>query len=642
MIKLKKNKNKNKKKISFFSLDTIKKILDTNFLSSSARKNLILAGTTVFFLLIGLKLVNLHIFQHSNKELFLQNTVYKESEEVQQRGFIFDRNRNELAMSIKIYSIFLDSKIMPDLKAVEDLLSKYDIKISPQNHKLIEAKKRYIPIQTNISEQTILKIKKDIKEEREKIKKLKRKLQKDIRTYKKDPEKKEQCLAELEKIKEDKFNCIGIEGKYKRVYPEKKLAAHIIGKVNSENIGTYGIESTCNEQLNGENIKRQKMVINNYKRILLDSPFEKDVELSNDVVLTIDRQLQYIAEEELEKGLARTKSKRGIAIIENPHTGEILAMASLPTYNPEEKVSDQDYLKNRAIGFSAEPGSTFKIVILSTVLNEGISKLTDKIYCENGNFKIFGATIHDHDKQKTITVQQILEQSSNVGTSKLALKVDNQTFYKYITNFGFYSKTGIELTGEEKGILYPVNRWSKISPCSLSFGQELYVTPIQTIGAYCTIANGGTLLKPKIIKSIGNKEYKETEVVRRNVVSEDTAYKVRQALRGVVVDGTGKSARVPGYSVGGKTGTAQKFDQKLKKYSKKNYLASFCGMLPAMNPEIVILVVYDEPYGDEYYASTVAAPVFSKIAQRAAEYLNIPPDIPEDFEKKKTKKGAKK
>ena len=145
MIKLKKNKNKNKKKISFFSLDTIKKILDTNFLSSSARKNLILAGTTVFFLLIGLKLVNLHIFQHSNKELFLQNTVYKESEEVQQRGFIFDRNRNELAMSIKIYSIFLDSKIMPDLKAVEDLLSKYDIKISPQNHKLIEAKKKIYP-----------------------------------------------------------------------------------------------------------------------------------------------------------------------------------------------------------------------------------------------------------------------------------------------------------------------------------------------------------------------------------------------------------------------------------------------------------------------------------------------------------------
>ena len=175
---------------------------------------------------------------------------------------------------------------MPDLKAIEDLLLKYDIKISSASYKAIEARKRYIPIKKNISEQTILKIKKDIKEERDKIKKLKRKLQKDIRTYKKDPEKKAQCLSELEKIKEDKFNCIGIEGSYKRVKKKKKLAAHVIGKVNSENVGTYGIENTCNDQLNGENIKRQKMVINRYKNILLDSPFEKDIDLSNDVVLT--------------------------------------------------------------------------------------------------------------------------------------------------------------------------------------------------------------------------------------------------------------------------------------------------------------------------------------------------------------------
>ncbi|MBR3628246.1 MAG: penicillin-binding protein 2 [Elusimicrobia bacterium] len=589
-----------------------------------------------------LKLINLQIFQHSKKELFLQNTVYKESEEQQQRGFIFDRNKNELAMSIKIYTIYIDAKIMPDLKAIENLLSKYDITLSSANYKAIEAKKRYIPIKHNISEQTILQIKKDIKEERSRIKQLKNKLEKDIKTYKKDHEKKEQCLLELEKIKDDKFKCIDWKSKYKRVYPEKTLAAHVIGKVNSENIGTHGIECTCNKQLNGENIKRHKMVINKYKNILLGSPFEKDINRSNDVVLTIDRQLQFIAEEELEKGLKRTKSKRGVAIIQNPHNGEILAMASLPTYNPEDKVTNEDVLKNRAICFFAEPGSTFKIVILSTVLNENVCKLTDKIYCENGNFKIYGATIHDHDKQKTITVQQILEQSSNVGTSKLALKIDNQTFYKYIINFGFYSKTGIELTGEVRGTLYPTRIWSKISPCSLSFGQELYVTPIQTIGAYSAIANGGTLLKPKIIKSIGDKEFTETNIIRRNVVSEDTAYKVRQALRGVIVNGTGKSAKVPGYSVGGKTGTAQKFDQDLKKYSKKNYMASFCGMLPAMNPEIVILVIYDEPYGDEYYASTVAAPVFSKIAQRAAEYLNIQPDKPEELVEKKTQKGKKK
>ena len=638
MIKIKRNK----KKSSFFSLATIKKFLNTNFLSAETRQKFIVGLLFILFTLIIIKLINLQIFQHSNKDQFIQSTVYKESEELQQRGFIFDRNKNVLAMSVKTYTIYIDAGIMPDLKAVENLLSKYDISFSSANYKSIEAKKRYIPVKANISELTILKIKQDIKDERKKIREKARQLKKDLKLYKKDPEKKAQCLSELEKIKEDKFDCIGMRSNYKRVYPEKELAAHVIGKVNSENVGTNGIEKFCNEQLNGENIKRQKMVINNYKSVFLDSVSQKDIEQSNDVILTIDRKLQFIAEEELEKGLIRTKSKKGVAIIQNPHNGEILAMASLPTYDPGEKVAKQEYLNNNAIGFSAEPGSTFKIVILSTVLDTGIFKLTDKVYCENGNFKIFGQTIHDHDGQKTITVQQILEQSSNVGTSKLALKTDPEVFYNYIRNFGFNSRTGIELTGEEKGILSPVKKWSKISPCSLSFGQELFVTPLQTIGAYSTIANGGTLLKPKIIKAIADKEFTETEVVRKNVVSEDTAYKVRQALRGVVVSGTGKAAKVPGYSVGGKTGTAQKFDQQLRKYSKKNYMASFCGMLPAMDPEIVILVVYDEPYGDEYYASTVAAPVFSKIAQRAAEYLGIEPDLPEELVEKKNKKGAKK
>ncbi|MBR3653875.1 MAG: penicillin-binding protein 2 [Elusimicrobia bacterium] len=638
MIKIKKSKQKP----PFFSFATLKKYLNANPFSSSARQKIIIGFLFFFFALIIIKLINLQVFQHSDQDQFVNSMAYKESEELQQRGFIFDRNKDTLAMSVKTYTISLDAKMMPDIKAIEDLLSRHDIYLNPSHYKSIEAKKRYIPIKNNISELTILEIKQDIATERKKIKERIRQLKKDKKLYKKDKEKQEQCIAELNSIKEDKFVCIKIESKYKRVYPEKELAAHVIGKVNSENVGTNGIEKACEEQLNGENIKRSKMVINNYKSVYMDSLDDENIEQSNNVTLTIDRKLQFIAEDELEKGLIRTKSKRGVAIIQNPHNGEILAMASLPTYNPEEKVGKQEYLRNNAISMTAEPGSTFKIVILSTVLDRGIFKLTDKVYCENGNFKIFGATIHDHDKQKTITVQQILEQSSNVGTSKLALKTDNEVFYKYILDFGFNSRTGIELTGEEKGIVSPVKKWSKISPCSLSFGQELFVTPLQTIGAYSTIANGGTLLKPKIIKSIADKECPEKEVVRRNVISEDTAYKVKQALAGVVKDGTGKSARVPGYTVGGKTGTAQKFDQQLRKYSKKNYLASFCGMLPAMDPEIVILVVYDEPYGDEYYASTVAAPVFSKIAQRAAEYLNIKPDKPEELVEKKTKKGTKK
>ena len=322
--------------------------------------------------------------------------------------------------------------------------------------------------------------------------------------------------------------------------------------------------------------------------------------------------------------------------------GEILAMASLPNYNPEEKVANQEFLKNCAISNSAEPGSTFKIIVLSAVLNEGLFNLTDKVNCENGSFQYAGKPITDHEKQKIITVQQILERSSNIGTAKLAIKLGEDNFYRYIRAFGFNSLTGIELTGEEKGILAETSKWSKRSLPTLSFGQELFVTPLQTIGAYSTIANGGTLIKPKIIKAIGDKEYNEVSVMRKNVISEETANKVKQALEGVVSSGTGKSARIKGYSIGGKTGTAQKYDPELRKYYKKKYMASFCGMIPAMKPEIVILVIYDEPTGD-YYAASVTAPVFSRIAQRTLEYLNIQPDKPEELnENPTTKKGAKK
>ncbi len=638
MIKIKSRKNKS----SFFLFNIIKTLLNTNPFSAETRQKIFVIILFILFALIIIKLVNLQIIQHSSKDQFVQSMVYKESEELQQRGFIFDRNKNILAMSIQIYTLSLDAKMIEDLKAIENILSKYDITLSSSNYKSIKDKKRYIPIKHNISEQTILSIKQDIKDERAKIRQRRKQLQKDLKLYKKDPEKKNKILSELQELKKDKFVCIKIEGKYKRVYPEKRLAAHVIGKINSECVGTYGIEKFCNEQLNGENIKRQKKVINNYGSVLLNNPSEQDIELSNDVVLTIDRKLQFIVEEELEKGMEKTKAKKAVAIIQNPNNGEILAMASLPNYNPEEKVANQEFLKNCAISNSAEPGSTFKIIVLSAVLNEGLFNLTDKVNCENGSFQYAGKPITDHEKQKIITVQQILERSSNIGTAKLAIKLGEDNFYRYIRAFGFNSLTGIELTGEEKGILAETSKWSKRSLPTLSFGQELFVTPLQTIGAYSTIANGGTLLKPKIIKAIGDKEYNEVSVMRKNVISEETANKVKQALEGVVSSGTGKSARIKGYSIGGKTGTAQKYDPELRKYSKKKYMASFCGMIPAMKPEIVILVIYDEPTGD-YYAASVTAPVFSRIAQRTLEYLNIQPDKPEELnENPTTKKGAKK
>ena len=583
---------KKKKKIfnySFFN-HTVKKKKSTK--SFFSRQNFIIFIIYFLFLTIIAKLAYLQIFDYYNLNKYANNVVYKESTEKQKRGSILDRNGNVLAMSVKRYKLYLDAKMIKDLKEIEDFLKKFNITLDSLHKELIKQKKSYIPVQNNLSEQTALE------------------------------------------IESAKIEGIGLESTYSRVYPEKKLAAHVIGKVNSQEIGTYGIEKFCNNQLTGENIKRSQYKIGG-KKVFSDSLSDKNYDTANDIKLTIDRKLQFIVEEELENGLKKTKSKKAVAIIQNPHNGEILAMASLPTYNPNEPVKDLNALKNGAISNAAEPGSTFKIVIVSAVLEEGLFKLYDKVNCENGKMKVAGQIIRDHDKQKIITVKQILEYSSNIGTAKLALKLGEEKFYKYIRLFGFNSMTGIELTGEEKGLLATTDRWSKRSLHTISFGQEMFATPLQTVNAFSTIANGGVLLKPRIIKSIGEKQYDSPEPVRR-VIDQDTAYKVRQALEGVIKNGTGKSAKISGYSVGGKTGTAQKFDMQLKKYSKKHYMASFCGMIPAMNPEIVILVIFDEPGSADYYASSVAAPVFAKIAERATEYLKITPD------QISTKKGAKK
>ncbi|MBQ3834051.1 MAG: penicillin-binding protein 2 [Elusimicrobia bacterium] len=535
------------------------------------------------FLIIIVRLLSLQIINYSNINKYSNNIVHKQATEKQKRGLILDRNGNILAMSIKKYSLYLDAKMLQDVAKTEKILNGFDVFFEPRHYEQIKQKKSYIPIKQNIDERTALEI-----------------IAKNIPG-------------------------VGLESSYTRLYPEQRLAAHVIGKTDSKEKGTYGIEKFCDSQLTGENIKRQQYTVGN-KKVFSDYLEDKNYNASNDVRLTIDRKLQFIAEEELKEGVKRTKSKKAIAIIQNPNNGDILAMVSLPNYNPNEPVKKLEYLNNAAISDINEPGSTFKLIILSAVLEEGICKLSDRIDCEGGKFKYAGRVIRDdHGKAKYLTVKQIMEQSSNVGTAKLALKLGEDKFYEYIRLFGFNSQTGIELTGEAKGMLRPIERWTKGSLPTLSFGQELSVTAIQTLSAYSAIANGGTLLKPRIIKSIGDKEYNSREPVRR-VVSEETALKVRGVLEAVVKDGTGKSAKIAGYSVGGKTGTAQKYDKTIKSYSKKHYMASFCGMIPAKKPELVILVIFDEPDEKNYYAASVAAPVFAKIAERAVEYLKIPCD----------------
>ena len=550
------------------------------------RKVIVVSLILLFVCLIIIKLFYLQIIKHSSTGNYVNKIVNIKSIQKPRRGFIFDRNGNLLASSIRKYIVFLDGKMIKnkDIEKVRNFLKVYNIEIN-DNHieKIKKGKSSYIPIAKGIDETIVLDIQKHL------------------------------------------IDGIGFEQQYIRQYPEGRLASHIIGKTDFEGIGTAGIEGYCNGILSGEEIVYKKYTIGN-KKIFAEEIQDDENINGKDICLTIDRRLQFILEQELKEALKKTKSSKAVGIIENPNNGEILAMASVPDFDPNGKIKSNEELKNNAVSLVIEPGSTFKIVVLSACLEEKKLKPTDKINCENGKFKVADGYIRDHEKQKIISVARAIEVSSNIGSAKMAMVLESKLFYEYIKKFGFNSKSGIDLNGEEKGLLKEVKNWSGRSLHTISFGQEISTTPLQIINAFCAIANGGTLLKPKIIKSIDNEDLPEKNIVR-TVISEETASKVRKILKGVIDNGTGKSAKVDGYSVAGKTGTAQKRDPKTGKYSTEHYYASFCGMIPADKPEIVILVALDEPSGS-YYAASVVAPVFNKIAQRALDYLKIPMDEP--------------
>jgi len=318
-----------------------------------------------------------------------------------------------------------------------------------------------------------------------------------------------------------------------------------------------------------------------------------------------------------------------VVIVQNPNTGEILAMASQPTFDPSDfgKSSAQDW-QNRGVGWVLEPGSTFKLVSLSAALEEGLTTPEEVINCQEGSIVLAGHVIHDHKPFGDLTVTQVIANSSNVGAIKLGLRLGEDRLYRYIRNFGFGAKTEIELPGEERVLLKPPHGWSGISIGEISIGQEVGVTPLQLVTAFSAIANGGMLYTPRIVHDVFFEEAHEPLLPAsgRRVVSERTAERAKSIFTEVVEKGTGTPARLNGYSAAGKTGTAQKIDPS-RRYSKSHYVASFVGFAPVPHPAITILVAIDMPVG-AIYGTEVAAPVFRSIAEQTLGYLNVPQDSP--------------
>ena len=414
-----------------------------------------------------------------------------------------------------------------------------------------------------------------------------------------------------------------------RLYPNRELAAHVVGFEGLDGKGLSGIEQAWDVHLAGAEgkalVERDAL-----GRDVTGAPkVLKPSVPGQGVALTLDATLQYIAEKEVDAAWRRTRAKGAMAVMMDPRTGEILAMAIRPTFNPNAfGAATDEERRNRAITDPFEPGSTFKVIMAAGALEEGVVRPTDRFYGENGKIRIATAVIGDWKPFGWLTFSEVLQNSSNVGSIKAGLQLGKERYYKYITGFGFGQPVGLGLPGESRGQLRAPPQWSALSLATMSIGQEISVTAVQMVTAFAAIANGGRLMQPQIVRALLDANGREVRTFEpravRQVISPETARELTTILTAVVREGTGHNAAIPGYEVAGKTGTAQKMDPSTRRYSHAPGILSFVGFAPADDPRIAMIVLLDEPK-NEKWGSEAAAPIFAAIGREALPHLNVPP-----------------
>jgi len=451
----------------------------------------------------------------------------------------------------------------------------------------------------------------------------------------------EKKLSKADRLsyRELRFKSVFSEPDQIRIYPNKMLASHVLGFVTTEEreindhkvnetSGVEGIEEKLNPQLAGIRGWRLTELDHKAREQVRFREQEVDARDGMNVVLTLDSVVQNIVESELAAAMEKYTPISISGVVVRPQTGEVLAMATLPAYDPNKPGEySADARRNRVITDVAEPGSTFKVVVVSGALNDGTVDLSEMFDCEHGHWAFGGRTLHDHEAYGPLSVERIITKSSNIGAGKIGVKMGENRLYDYICNYGFGTKSGIPLPGEVSGLVRPLRKWTKVSIAQIPMGQGIAVTRLQMVMAMCAIANKGVLMRPMVVDRLEDADHNlavkyPPQRVRR-VISEPAAKLMVQALKTVTApDGTAPKAALEHYSVAGKTGTAWKVENGA--YVRK-YFSSFIGFFPADNPELCISVTLDEPK-QGYYGGHVAAPVFKQIAERAANYLNIRPD----------------
>ncbi len=437
----------------------------------------------------------------------------------------------------------------------------------------------------------------------------------------------------IERINSLKLQGIHFQKEPKRFYPARDLAAQVLGSVGMEDSGQSGIEHEFDEQLRG---RPGKMFISVDARRQWFADVETQPDPGDNLVLTLDKNIQYIVEKELDQAIHDTQAIAATVIVENPHTGEILALANRPTFNPNaRKQITPGALTNRAVSYIYEPGSTFKLVTIAAALEEKLTNPDEVFDCQMGSIVYNGMRIRDSKPHGLLPVWGVLSKSSDVGSIKIALRLGEDRYYKYIRAFGFGQQTGIELPGETRGMTKPPSRWSKVSIAAISIGQEIGISALQLAGLTSTFANDGVYVAPRIVAgtvppqgAVQNVAFHPVE--GRRVISSYTAAEMRSMMQKVVLDPagtTGGRAILEGYSSAGKTGTGQKVDPATGAYSKTKYVGSFAGFAPVNNPQVVVVVIVDSAVG-LHQGGQVAAPVFRRITQQVLEYLHVPHDLP--------------
>jgi len=537
--------------------------------------------------LICFRLVYLQIFRYGDFEQRAQHQQQRTIDVSAKRGIIYDRAGHELAMSVQVDSAFAVPSEMPDLPGTIALVSR----ITGGDARMILADCR--------AHKTFCWIA--------------RKADADV----------------IDRLKALNLQGIHYQKESKRFYPKREMAAQVLGYVGTDDAGLSGIERQYNDRLQGA---PGSMVISVDARKKWFGRIEKEPEPGDNITLTIDEKIQYIAERELDQAMKDTQAIAGTVIVMNPHTGEILALANRPTFNPNNrKEIRNEALKNRAVSDIYEPGSTFKLVTISAALEEKLTNPNEVFDCQMGSIVYNGMRIRDSRPHGLLSVTDVLAESSDVGAIKIAMRLGEERFYRYIRAYGFGQQTGVELPAETRGLTKPVNRWSKVSIAAISMGQEIGISALQLAGLISTFANDGVYVAPRIIAASTEPNSPIQHVAfhpqnEHRVVSPYTAAEMRQMMRAVVLHGTGPKAALEGYTSAGKTGTAQKVDPATGAYSRTKYVGSFAGFAPVNNPAVTVAVILDSAVG-LHQGGQVAAPVFQRVTQQVLEYLHVPHDM---------------